>query len=371
MADTQNAPAPNGHAVSDLAGALDMLDANPGMLEDFLEMDSLEDDQPQDTGRKRTVDDEDQGESQSEGDEDDDLEAEEAEHAGEHSDDESEADETLKLFTVGEDGKREEVDLDDLEVPVEIDGEDQLLAMGELRKGYLRQADYTRKTQQLRERVEEGIAEEREQLTADFSERLTAIDGIVEVFGVFDKEPDLDALTAQYGGNEKAALQAMRNWQKMGQHLKKAKGLQAKAAEDKAAKDHQQLVAKVNRTVQTLRETVPEWADADRFNTESSEIRSFMLKNGLDDQDILQILQKPDHVLLMRDAMYGQQMKSKRGKVVRRRQAAPTVKRSAGTLQKPDAVSRRTAQIRKRIRSGDASKTDAVSMIEGMLPDDF
>jgi hypothetical protein len=163
----------------------------------------------------------------------------------------------------------------------------------------------------------------------------------------------------------------MRNWQKMGQHLKKAKGLQAKAAEDKAAKDHQQLVAKVNRTVQTLRETVPEWADADRFNTESSEIRSFMLKNGLDDQDILQILQKPDHVMLMRDAMYGQQMKSKRGKVARRRQAAPTVKRSAGSLQKPEAGSRRQAQLRKRVLSGGASKEDEISLIEAMLPDSF
>lgn len=373
MADTQNASAANGKDISTVADALDMLDANPGMLGSFLDID-IDDDQPQDTGGKPTVD-EDHGDSQSDDDEtdDQDLAAEEDDQAEEQSDEESEADGDFKLFTIGEDGKQEAVDIDDLEIPVEIDGEDQLLAVDELRKGYLRQADYTRKTQAISEKVAEEIETEREKLSADFSERMQAIDGIEAVFGkVFDQEPTLEQLTAQYGGDKDRAWAALKQWKGFSEQIGKAKELQKRRAAEDQQRELGQIQATITRTIKSLRETVPEWKDKAKFDADSADMRAFMLKNGLDDDDIVQILQKSGHVLLIRDAMYGQQLRQKKGAVAKRRKAAPkTVNRSAGNLHKPDAGTRKQAQLRKRVQSGTATKADAIAMIEASLPDDF
>ena len=95
-----------------------------------------------------------------------------------------------------------------------------------------------------------------------------------------------------------------------------------------------------------------------------------MLKNGLDDNDILAVLQKPATVLMVRDAMYGQSLRSKKGSVAKRLRKAPkTVNKSGGPLQKPTVADRKQAQLRKRVRSGQATKADAIAMIESTLED--
>jgi hypothetical protein len=374
VADTPTAPAkPNsgataGRASTSIAAALDLVDSNPGMLGDFLDMD-LDDDQ--DTGEDDTTV-EDQAAEQSDDDEEDET-AEEDDQAEEQSDEESEADETFELFTIGKNGKREKVEIDDLDVPITIDGEDQFLALGELRKGYLRQADYTRKTQEIAERVEREAEAAREELSADFSERMTQIDGLLSVFGsTFDREPSLEQLKAQYGGDDAKAWQAMNNWRAMADKIGKAKALAAKRDQEAAEAANRETVKNVQRTIATLRETVPEWKDKAKFEAESGALRKFMLSNGLDDEDIFGILQKPSYVLLVRDAMYGQSLRKKKPDVRARRRAAPkTVNTRSGSLDKPTADQRRHAQLRKRVRSGQATKDDAIAMIEASLPDDF
>ncbi|MEZ5935827.1 MAG: hypothetical protein R3F54_28740 [Alphaproteobacteria bacterium] len=371
MADTQSAPAGNSaNGPVSIAAALDLVDSNPGLLGDFLDMD-LDDDR--DTGGDTTVTDKDQALAQSEGDDDTTITAEEDDQATEQSDEESEADEPFELFTIGKDGKREKVDLDDLEVPVTINGEDQLLGMAELRKGYLRQADYTRKTQEVAERVEREAEAAREELSADFSERMKHVDDVLAVFGsTFDREPSFEQLKAQYGGDDAKAWQAMKSWRAMADKVSKARELAAKRDREAEEAASRETVKAVQRTISTLRETVPEWRDQAKFEAESGAMRQFMLSNGLGDDDIIGVLQKPAYVLLMRDAMYGQSLRQKKPDVRARRRAAPTaVNTRSGALDKPTGDDRQRAQLRKRVRSGQATKADAIAMIEASLPDDF
>lgn len=370
MADTPTAPAQNGAGVNSIADALDLVDSNPGMLGEFLDMDL--DEGEQDTGGDEALVDEDQAAEQSD-DEVDDETAEEDDQAKEQSDEESEADKTFELFTIGKNGKREKVEVDDLDVPVTIDGEEQFLAIDELRQGYLRQADYTRKTQEVAERVEREAEAAREELSADFSERMTQIDGLLSVFGSsFDREPTLDQLTAQYGGDKDKAWRAKENWRAMADKISKAKDLAAKRDQEAEEQAQREAVKTVQRTIATLRETVPEWRDHAKFEAESGALRKFMLGNGLDDEDIIGVLQKPAYVLLMRDAMYGQAVRKKKpGIRARREAAARTVNTRSGSLDKPTSDDRKRAQLRKRVRSGQGTKSDVIALIAADMPDDF
>lgn len=365
MADKSSTPASNGFdgdGPMDLSAALDLVTGN-SEVETFLRLD---DDDQNTADDPEDADDQDQDDDQSDVGEDDD-DAEEDDQGDDQSDEESEAEDDLALFTLDEDGKRQAVDLDSLEVPVTIDGEDQRLAIDELKKGYLRQRDYTRKTQEVSAKVAEATEDRLAELESDFSERSQAIDAIVEVFGgSFDKEPSIEALKQQYGGDEAKAWRALTQWKAVADKMKGAQSLIKQREAEAAQKEQRQAVARVNQTVSSLRESIPEWKDQARFDAESRAMRGFMLKNGLDDDDIFAVLQKPAYVMLIRDAMSAHQQRSAAAKAKKRVKPAPkTANRRSGSLETDGGQSRKRAQLRKRARSGD--KAAGIALIEEML----
>lgn len=53
---------------------------------------------------------------------------------------------------------------DDTPVEIEVDGKKETVTLGEIKKGYMRQSDYTRKTQELAEKVKESSPEDQKQV---------------------------------------------------------------------------------------------------------------------------------------------------------------------------------------------------------------
>ena len=203
--------------------------------------------------------------------------AEDESHEAEASDLDDE-DETYE----GDDTSQE---FDIMAAAVEVNGEEKTVE--ELKSGYLRQQDYTRKTQALSEEkkafseVEAAVLQER----AQYAEALPML--AQQIQQSVEQEPDWDTL---YDTDPALAAKAERQWRK--QLEQKQQQLQAVHAEQQRMQQlEQQRAAQmqsrfVEEQRQILPDVIPEWRDAKVAAQEAGEIRDFLLQSGFQEADI-------------------------------------------------------------------------------------
>jgi len=176
-------------------------------------------------------------------------------------------------------------DFDIMAAQVEVNGEEKTVE--ELKSGYLRQQDYTRKTQALSEEkkafseVEAAVLQER----AQYAEALPML--AQQIQQSVEQEPDWDTL---YDTDPALAAKAERQWRK--QLEQKQQQLQAVHAEQQRMQQlEQQRAAQmqsrfVEEQRQILPDVIPEWRDAKVAAQEAGEIRDFLLQSGFQEADI-------------------------------------------------------------------------------------
>lgn len=173
----------------------------------------------------------------------------------------------------------------DLSSTLEVDGEE--TTVEELRNGYLRQKDYTRKTQELadnRKAMQAELAElDRER--AEYAQLLPAMAERIEQAA--EQEPDWDKL---YDTDPTMAAKAERQWRK--QQDERQAQLQAVKAEQErmrqiAEHKNQQLQQQyLQQQREILPEVIPEWRDRKVAAAEATQIRDFLLGEGFTEQDV-------------------------------------------------------------------------------------
>ena len=184
-----------------------------------------------------------------------------------------------------DDDEDQSQEFDIMAATVEVDGEE--ITVDEARKGYLRQRDYTRKTQALSEEKKEfseiqaAVLQER----AQYAEALPML--AQQIQQSVEQEPDWDTL---YDTDPALAAKAERQWRK--QLEQKQQQLQAVHAEQQRMQQlEQQRVAQmqsrfVEEQRQILPDVIPEWRDAKVAAQEAGEIRDFLLQSGFQEADI-------------------------------------------------------------------------------------
>lgn len=192
---------------------------------------------------------------------------------------------------------------DDLTLKVKVDGEELEVTLDELRKGYSRYSDYTRKATALSEERKafhsevEAIRREREQ----YAQLLPVLQQQLQVQDV--AEPDWDALFEE---DPIEAAKLERQWRKSTeQRNAKMAAIQAeqrRLAEQMTKEQAAQLSAFVEAERAKLPEVIPEWKNAEVMQNEVKELREWALSNGLTEAD-LDTLRQASHVALVRKAM--------------------------------------------------------------------
>lgn len=176
-------------------------------------------------------------------------------------------------------------DFDIMSAAVEVNGEEKTVE--ELKSGYLRQQDYTRKTQALSEE-KKAFAEQLaavDQERAQYAEALPML--AQQIQQSVEQEPDWDTL---YDTDPALAAKAERQWRK--QLEDKQKQLQAVQAEQQRMQQiHQQRMDQakaqfVEQQREVLPDLIPEWRDTKVAAQEAGEIREFLLQTGFPEQDI-------------------------------------------------------------------------------------
>ena len=172
-------------------------------------------------------------------------------------------------------------------ITVKVNGEEIEVTLEELRNGYSRQSDYTRKSQELAERrknieaLEQEITAEREQY-AELLPRMRE-----QLQQQLQAEPDWDKL---YEQNPVEAVKLERKWQQVKQQREQQ--IQAVHAEQqrlmtiRQRQMQEQLVKQRDAEQARLPEVIPEWKNAETAKKEAKEVREFLLANGFSEQDV-------------------------------------------------------------------------------------
>lgn len=192
---------------------------------------------------------------------------------------------------------------EDLTIKVKVDGEEVEVTLAELRNGYSRTADYTRKAT--------ALANERKALQAEvetirneraqYEQLLPALRQQIEQAAV--AEPDWDRL---YEDDPIEAARLERHWRKSREEqtnkLKAIEAEQQRLLQERAKEQQQAMAAFIEAERAKLPEVIPEWKNQETLVREVNDLRNWALSQGLTEQDV-NSLQQASHIAILRKAM--------------------------------------------------------------------
>ena len=286
------------------------------------------------------------------------------EAAEEYTDEELEADEE-EIDLDDDEQEPDELETDDQTFTVKVNGEEVEVALDELKAGYSRQSDYTKKSQALSEERKtfeqdrDAVLLERQQYAQLLGALQQQLNGLDEPAPDFDKMYDEDPIEAtrlerQWQQRQAAKQQKMQAIQLEQQRVEEAnRQYQMQAM--------QQILAE---EVQRLPDVIPEWKNEDVAAKEREELREYLINSGVAEEE-LQALVRANHIKVLRKAMLydrGQKRVKRATKDGRRSK----VVRPGSSQAQAKPSSRKQKSARQRLaRSG--RMDDAASLLESML----
>ena len=291
-------------------------------------------------------------------------EAEEVEEEAPESEEEGQAEEETEE-EVTEEEEFEVVAEEDLKYTIKVDGEELEVGIDELKNGYQRQADYTRKSQALAEQRKEteNIQSERQRLE---QERQMYANGLQML------QEQQSAKLNEFESTDWAVLKQEDPYQYM---MKKD---EYRDTQDKAynleqeqlqivqeqMQQHQAAKAEFVRTEYTrLVQALPEWEDSG--STIKTDIREYASSIGFQPQEIDQLA---DHrsVLVIKKAMEYDKLTTKVAPKKKAVKKVPKVQKSGRGNSNEDAAAEAVNKKRARLRKS-GKQDDAASLFFDML----
>jgi len=279
-------------------------------------------------------------------------EASEEEVEEEESSDEDEEEEESEVYTVRVDGQEMEVSLE------------------ELVKGYSRQSDYTRKTQELAEQRKSIDAEKQQyhdQIMQIQQERQQYINGLQQVLSQSTEElqrlADTDWETLQATDPIKFITEKER-FRDMQEKINGYRREQAQAEQLRQAEFEKAREVALQSERKTLVEKMPEWGDPTKQAALAAELKSYAVQEGFTEAELDDLI---DHrsLIVLRKAMLYDKATSK--DIVKRKiKGKPKVVKSGSKRSKKDTDTvKRNASITRLRETGRAE--DAVSLLEDFV----
>lgn len=214
-----------------------------------------------------------------------------------------------------EGGEGEHQELSD-DTKLSVDGQE--VTLHELKRGFLREQDYTRKTQALAEQRKQLEAATTAELGVMRTERAQLAQALTQVQTfmqeLMPKEPDWQVLLAQ----DPAQYAAQRElWRSYHEQLQAVEGKRRALAEQEHAVQQQAFQKYVQEEQGKLLTALPDWNKPEVAKAERQKILDWGQKNGYSEQELLSIF---DHraLLVARKAMLYDEMMAKQ------RQLRPT-----------------------------------------------
>lgn len=282
-------------------------------------------------------------------------------------DDDEDLDESEEEEELQDDEDEEEVIEDEAEpenYTIVIDGEDVQVSRDELLNGYQRQADYTRKTQELasqRKQADEAFAQRQHGIERQAHDMMALTQQLQQMTQA-DQNINWDQLMnedpAQYIRLKEQANQRQQALHEASQHQ------QHLSQQAQAEKDQKQKQFVQQQYDQVLTEW-PEWKDPAKASQGKQEISNYLTANGFTTDEVSQVADFRTLKLIDKARKYDAIESAKPG-VKKRANKAPKVIKPGAGRSKSDANNAVHAKQMKRLkRSG--SKDDAAALLANLI----
>lgn len=234
-------------------------------------------------------------------------------------------------------------------VTVKIDGKDVEVPLSELKNGYQRQADYTRKTMEAAEQRRAAEAErsqalqERQAYAANLQKMQAQLEGALQQQQQTNWEELLQSDPVEYLKQQHQAQARQAQLSQVYAEQQRISALQqaeqAQARQAYLAQQQDELLAKL-----------PEWKDAQKAQAEKTALRDYLLDSGYDRQTV-ETITDAKAVLLARKAMLYDQMVGKASAAAKKVATLPTKVERPG-MGGNTGIEPRTAALLKLNKSG-------------------
>ena len=215
-----------------------------------------------------------------------------------------------------------ETETDDPLVTVKIDGKAVEIKLSELKNGYQRQADYTRKTQEVSEAKKTAESEtiKAQQERHTYAQNLQTLRYQTEA--ALQQQQGLD-WSALLESDPVEYLKQQRIAQEQQARLSQIHGEQERVAQQDAQEAQQAKVIQLQDQREQLLAKIPAWKDEAKAKTEKAALRDFLLNEGYD-EDTVGTLADSRAVVIARKAMLYDQMVAKASAAAKKVSTLPT-----------------------------------------------
>jgi len=248
---------------------------------------------------------------------------------------------------------------------VRVDGEEiEVGGLDELKAGYSRQADYTKKSQALAEE-RKGFQQDRDAVVLERQQYAQLLGALQTQIQASDEQaPDFDQL---YDSDPIEAARQERQWTKQrNERANKLAAIQAEQARVHEAglkESESQMQELLNAEVVRLPDLIPSWKDPKVAERESTELREYLNDQGIS-EDEMGALVRASHISVLRKAMLfdrGKKNVRKAAKAKRKNSVQP----GSRSAQSKPGTKKIRAQRQRLAKTGKVQ--DASALIESLL----
>ena len=248
---------------------------------------------------------------------------------------------------------------------VKVNGEEIDVSLDELRNGYSRQADYTKKSQTLAEE-RKAFQQDRDAVLLERTQYSQLLGALQQQLQAFDEPaPDFDRMY------EEDPIEASRLERQYRQRTEqRAQKMQAIAMEQQRVNDanaqeqQEQMRGLITQEAARLPDVIPEWKDEKVAAKEREELKTYLLESGVAEEE-LGALVRASHIAVLRKAMLFDKGQSRVRKARKAGQSGKTV-RSGSRQQQVKPSARKTKAAYQRLKERGTAE-NAASLIESLL----
>ena len=255
---------------------------------------------------------------------------------------------------------------------VRVDGEDVEVTLDELSKGYSRQQDYTKKTQEIaeyRKHYEEAIGiygDEIAQTQATRKQYVDALANMVQMeYGALQEYANIDWERLKVEDQDQYLLKR----DEYREAESRMQQTQSQIQREQAAQQQEQEVQFKNvlqDEYTKLSNIIPQWKNEDFRRKVSSELRDFAIAKGFSEEEVSQLVDHRSILILLEAKAFEDGQKSKKEIKAKKVKNKPKVVIS-GTPRTKESVdkNKRTAQMKRLQGSGHID--DASTLLEDFI----
>jgi hypothetical protein len=277
---------------------------------------------------------------------------------------EAQAEESYEESYESEDSEEVEQEQEQPRYRVKVDGQEYDVTQDELVKGYQREADYTKKTQNLAEQrkaveAEKGAVEQAKQLRDTYAQRLQIIE---QALRSQTPSEDLDALKEvdPIGYAVKVAENSEKEKQ-----LYAIRSEQARIAQMQQSEQTQHLQQVVAHEAEKLTKFLPEYADPEKGEQVRSNIKKYAESVGFSSDELSKVYDSRA-VLTLYKAMQYDKLMSNKGEVTKKVGQAPKMVKSGVGKPMGSLEAEQTKRMKQQLRSS-GKVSDAAKLFEKFI----